>query len=80
METETVAPTTLFRTKTKTVTIIKETENLKLSIVSVGHVAKSTAPQRDFMLEPRQQIALLPAGSNHRKDRMDLNNKTHRTL
>ena len=87
LATKTVAPTTL---SPATATIIITTsilitlktvnemkQNEKLSNSSERHVAKRTTPQRDVIVEQMQQ--LFP-GKAKREERMDLNNKMHRTV
>ena len=51
----------------------------KLFIHPVRHVAKLTTPQRDVMLEPMQETGHFPGRAN-RKDRVDIINRTHRTV
>ena len=85
LETKTVTPinrtqtiiTKITTTTTKTVTELKGSQ--KLFILSVRHVAKRTTPQRDVMFEPMQQKGHFPGRAN-RQDRVDVINRTHRTV
>ena len=86
LETKTVTPKTLTQTTmstvittttTKAVTELKGSQ--KLFIHAVRHVSKRTTPQRDVMFEPMQQKGHFP-GKTNRKDRVDINNSTHRTV
>ena len=54
-------------------------ENLELFFLPERHVAKRTTPQRDVRLEPMQQTGHFP-GRSKEKDRMELNNRMHKTL
>ena len=87
-ETKTVTPVTLTQTETWTIVTITTTTtkavtelkgSQKLFIYPVRYVAKRTTPQRDVMLEPMQQTGHFPGRAN-RKDRVDINNRTHRTV
>ena len=71
------AKSTIIITTTKTVTELKGSQ--ELFIIPVRHVAKRTTPQRDVMLEPMQQTCHIP-GTANRKDRVDIINRTHRTV
>ena len=64
-------------TTTKTVTELKGSQ--KLFIHAVSHMAKRTTPQRDVMFEPMQQKGPFPGRAN-RKDRVDIINRTPRTV
>ena len=55
------------------------TENIKLSAFTVRHVAKRTTPQRVVKLDPMQQADHFPGRAN-RNDRIDINERTHKTL
>ena len=81
LETKTVTPITLTQTiltiittTTKTVSELKASQ--KLFIHAVRQLAKRTTPQKDVMFEPMQQKGHFPGGAN----RMDIINKTHRTV
>ena len=75
--TQTTMSTVIITTTTKTVTELKGSQ--KLFIHAVGHVSKRTTPQRDVMFEPVQQKSHFPGRAN-RKDRVDIINRTHRTV
>ena len=75
----TLFPTTTILT-TKTIkTVIEQNESQKLFIHAVRHVAKGTTPQKDVMFEPMQQTSHCPGRAN-RRDRVDITNRTHRTV
>ena len=75
--TQTATSTIITTTTTKIVTELKGSQ--KLFIHPARHVAKRTTPQRDVMLEPMQQTGHFPGRAN-RKDRVDVINRTHRTV
>ena len=86
LETKTVTPITISQTTTpkimttttsKTVTELKRSQ--KLFILLVRHVAKRTTPQRDVLLEPMQQTGQFP-GRENLKNKVDIFNRTHRTV
>ena len=83
-ETKTVPPipltwTVMLTTLTTTKTATKLKESQKLFIHPARHVAKRTTPKTDVMLEPMQQTGHFPGRAN-RKDRVDIINRTHRTV
>ena len=85
LETKTVTPITISQTTTptimttttKTVTELKGSQ--KLFINPLRHVARRTTPQRDVLLEPMQQTGPFP-GRENQKNRVDIINRTHRTV
>ena len=85
LETKTIALLTLSQTTTPTIitttsikTVTESKGSQKLFIHPVRHVTKRNAPQKDVLLETMQQTGHFPGKAN-RKDRVDLNNRAHRT-